>query len=147
MTAREFPLAWRSTQSEHGIIPAEVLARIIPLTATEADQCNQASLAFFQPNHTLSPALFGTIISRRNDNIPASECRTWLLDQQPADAPVVVSWQSDLGVRTTWYIFADYWDAFCYASSDDVIVWPEGKQWVLAYYHYELFEFGKNRKP
>ena len=126
---------------------SEVLARIVPLTAAEADQFNEESLSFFQPDHTLSPTLFGTIISQRNDHIPASEGRAWLFNQQRADTPVIVSWQPDLGVRTTWHIFADYWDAFCYPSSDDVAVWPEGKQWVLAYYHYELFEFGKDRKP
>jgi hypothetical protein len=110
MTAGKFLLAWRWTQSEHGIMPPEVLARIIPLTASEADKLNEESMTFFQPNHTLSPVLFGTIVSQPNDNIPASEGRTWLLNQQPADLPVVVSWQSDLGVRTTWHIFVSRGD-------------------------------------
>jgi len=127
-------------------MPAEVLAQIVPLTATEALQSNKESLTLYQPNQKLSAALYGTIATQRTDNIPPSEGRTWLLNQQPAEAPVVVSWQAELGVRTTWYIFADYWEAFCYPSSDDVTVWPEGKDWVLAYYHYELFEFAKSRK-
>lgn len=80
-------------------MPLQVLAGIIPLTASEAAELNGESLAFYQPNRTLSPLLFGTVISQRAD-LPASEGRAWLLEQQPADMPVIVSWQSDLGVRT-----------------------------------------------
>jgi hypothetical protein len=142
MTAQEFPLAWRWTQSEHGIMPPHILARIVPLEASEAAQINERSLTFYQESRTLSPSVFGAIVSQRAD-IPVDEARAWLLEQQPSDLSVFVSWQHDLAVRTTWRVFVDYWDSFCYPSSDDVAVWPESEEWVLAYHHYELFEFGK----
>ena len=146
MTAQEFPLAWRWTQSEHGVMPLHVLAAIVPLAASEAAQRNERSLTFYQQSRILSPSVFRTIISQRAE-IPAAEARAWLLQQQPTDVSVVVSWQPDLAVRTTWHVFTDYWDSFCYPSSDDVAVWPESEQWVLAYHHYELFEFGRKPQP
>ena len=146
MTAEEFPLAWRWTQADHETLPPEVLAQILPLAETEAPDANTESLAFYQANRSLSASRYGTITSLQT-HIPLAEGRAWLLRQQPDNARVIVSWQSDLGVRTTWRIFADYWDCFCYPSSDDVAVWPQRKQWVLAYYHYELFEFGREGKP
>jgi len=46
-----------------------------------------------------------------------------------------------LAIETTWSIFTEYWDAFCYPSSDDVTVVPVTGSWRLVYYHYEQFEF------
>ncbi len=142
MTAQEFPLAWRWTQSKHGDMPPDILTAIVPLAVSEATQLNKHSLSFYQPNHTLSPSAFREIVFQRAD-VSAGELRGWLLKQQPVDISVVVSWQAHLAVRTRWRVFADYWDSFCYPSSDDVTVWPVSEQWVLAYHHFEAFEFGR----
>jgi len=123
-------------------MPLHILAAIVPLAVSEAAQLNKRSLSFYQPSHTLSPSAFYEIVPQRAD-VPANELREWLLRQQPKDISVVVSWQANLAVRTTWRVFTEYWDSFCYPSSDDVAVWPVSEQWVLAYHHYELFEFGR----
>jgi len=145
MTVEEFPLAWRWTESEPGV-PAHMLASIVPLAASEAVQLNERLLAFCQHGRSLSRSLFPVVISQRTD-IPAGDVRAWLLQRQPRDIPVFVSWKVDLAVRTTWQVFTDYWESFCYPSSDDVVIWPASDEWVLAFYHYEQFEFGRKHGP
>ena len=146
MTVQEFPLAWRWTQSKHSILPPDILTAIVPLAVSEAEQLNKHSLSFFQPKRSLSPFVFREIAFRRAD-VSAGELRSWLLQQQPVDVSVVVSWQANLAVRTRWCVFADYWDSFCYPSSDDVTVWPASEQWALAYHHFEAVEFGRKVQP
>ena len=144
MTAQDFPLASRWTQSERGPMPSSVLARITPMTPFGAVRLNMRAMTFFQKSRTLSPEVFSTIIANPVE-IPAEKTREWLLKQHPGDCPVFVSWRAELALETSWHIITDYWDAFCYPSSDDLAVWPENEQWVLAYYHNETFEFGRKR--
>ena len=129
MTIQEFPLAWRWTQPSHAVLPAEVLAGIRPLRASEAAGVCTAALA---------PS--ASTVSR-----PASDpvdVRSWLRSVQPdSQVPVYVSWSEDLAVETRWGIFTEYWDDFCYPSSDDVTVAPVTGTWQLVYHHYEQFDF------
>jgi hypothetical protein len=128
MTIQEFPLAWRWTQSSHAILPADVLARIRPLSQPDA------ALIYGRSSH-----------QRAEDAVsyPASDStRSWLRNVQPDLATsVFVSWSEDLAVETTWEIFTEFWDDFCYPSSDDVSVIPVGGSWHLTYHHYEQFNF------
>ncbi|HKV52762.1 MAG TPA: hypothetical protein VJO52_16325 [Gemmatimonadaceae bacterium] len=66
-----------------------------------------------------------------------------LLSELPvaASAPVIVSWDADTAVITSWPVFVTYWTDFCYASSDDVTIWEPTKPWTLCYYHYEVMRF------
>ena len=130
MTIQEFPLAWRWTQSSHTVLPPDVLARIRPLSSAEAARVHQSSR---RPH------------SGAADSCPAEEesrTRIWLRRVQPElRAGVFVSWSEDLAVETSWDIFTEYWDDFCYPSSDDVTVVPVAGSWRLIYHHYEQFEF------
>ena len=130
MTIQEFPLAWRWTQSSHTVLPPDVLARIRPLSSAEAARVHQSS------RHPHSGAA---------DSCSAEEesrARIWLRRVQPElRAGVFVSWSEDLAVETSWDIFTEYWDDFCYPSSDDVMVVPVAGSWRLIYHHYEQFEF------
>ncbi|MFZ0828648.1 MAG: hypothetical protein WAO02_14610 [Verrucomicrobiia bacterium] len=142
MTAQEFPFAWRWPEAEPGVMSSNILASLVPLVTSEAVQLNERLLTFCLPSRRLAPAVFSVIVSRRAGN-PADTARAWLLQRQPGDVPVFVSWKVDLAVRTTWRVFTDYWDSFCYLSSDGVVIWPESEQWALAFYQNELFEFGR----
>ena len=130
MTIQEFPLAWRWTQPSHTVLPPDVLARIRPLSSAEAARVHQSS------RHPHSGAA---------DSCSAEEesrARIWLRRVQPElRAGVFVSWSEDLAVETSWDIFTEYWDDFCYPSSDDVTVVPVAGSWRLIYHHYEQFEF------
>jgi hypothetical protein len=129
MTIQEFPLAWRWTQRSHSVLPAEVLAGIRPLSASEAAGVS-----------TAAPAESATVVSRSaSDSV---DVRHWLRSVQPdSQARVYISWNRDWAVETSWHIFTEYWDDFCYPSSDDVTVVPTGGTWQLVYHHYEQFEF------
>ena len=65
----------------------------------------------------------------------------WLRAREPSLAvPVSVSWSRPCAVRTTWEIFTQRWDDFCYAGSDDVFVLPDSR-WLLAFSHEDWFSF------
>ena len=129
MTIQEFPLAWRWTQSSHAVLPREVLSGIVPLTPSEAAQL-----------HLGVPVQSVSAISCLTDG--SEDVQGWLRRVQPdGQVSVYVSWSDDLAVQTKWGIFTEYWDDFCYPSSDDVTVVPVTGSWRLEYYHYERFEF------
>ena len=129
MTIEEFPLAWRWTQPSHSVLPPEVLAGIRPLSPSEAARVCAAA------------PVEGASVLRH----PASEpedVRGWLRSiQSDSQASVYVSWSKDLAVETSWDIFAEHWNDFCYPSSDDVTVTPVAGTWQLVYHHDEHFDF------
>ncbi len=130
MTIQEFPLAWRWTQPSHAVLPPEVLASIAPVSRSEA--------ARLQPCRPFE----GVSVFCSTDG--SADVQGWLRQMQPDDqALVYVSWNEDLAVKTRWGIFTDYWDDFCYPSSDDVTVVPLAGGWQLNYHHYEQFEYAK----
>jgi hypothetical protein len=75
--------------------------------------------------------------------VSVSDGCSWLRAQAPnAAEEIVVSWDRETALRTTWDFFTSHWDDFCYPASDDVLVVPDGKSWVLRYHHEEIFYFG-----
>lgn len=129
MTIQEFPLAWRWTQPSHSVLPAEVLSNIRPLGPSEAAKAQIGGSSVQTPAASC-------------DAQDHADVRSWLRGMQPdAQALVHVIWRQDLAVETSWDIFTDYWDDFCYPSSDDVIVLPVVGAWQLVYHHYEQFDF------
>jgi len=40
-----------------------------------------------------------------------------------------------------WSVFCEYWDDFCYPSSDDVNIFLGNGEFFLRWHHYEVFEF------
>ena len=142
MNAETFPLAWRWTQPSHAVLPPEVLAQIHPMQAHESAQLSAKARSFRIDGH-LSPNNFGSL--RTHETIGSiAEARSWLREQQSdVTVEVFVEWDSELVISTTWQIFTEYWDDFCYPASDNVTVWPMTGAWVLLYHHYEQFEFGR----
>lgn len=128
MTIQEFPLAWRWTQSSHAVLPPDVLARIRPLSPSEAAHIQERSSRQYAGGAVCRPAGHGA--------------REWLRSVQPdLAASVFVSWSEAWAVETSWEIFTEYWDDFCYPSSDDVSVIPVAGTRHLTYHHYEQFDF------
>ncbi len=131
MSIQEFPLAWRWTQASHAVLPTEVLAQIHPLSASEASQLRSRC-----SRERASVASCSTA-----DSAGVSE---WLRRVQPdLRARVYVAWSDELAVETSWEIFTEHWDDFCYPSSDDVTVAPVVGTWQLVYHHYEQFDFSR----
>jgi len=129
MTIQEFPLAWRWTQPSHSVLPGEVLARIRPLSPFEAARVR-----------TESTPQASIVVSCSASE--ATAVRRWLHMVQPdSQLAIYVCWSPDVGVQMTWGIFEEYWDDFCYSSSDDVTIAPVSGTWRLIYHHYEQFDF------
>lgn len=142
MTIREHPLAWRWTQADHTLLPDATLARMFPIEESGAAHWWKRSVPLVT-NNGLNPAEFSSIVQHRAD-VALDIGRDWLLEQQPElGAPVVISWDNRMAIRTTWDIFTTHWDAFCYPSSDDVLIFPDSMRWVLFFFHEEEFQFGR----
>jgi hypothetical protein len=70
----------------------------------------------------------------------------WLITQYDnKETRVILSWQPNVAVSTTWGIFARYWDEFCYPRADDLDIWSDAQSWVLLYHHDEFMQFGRPR--
>jgi hypothetical protein len=90
----------------------------------------------------LSDNLFDVDVTR-TATFDRDQGRVWLLARQPnKESSVILSWQPDTALKTTWGIFTDYWDDFCYGASDDLSVWPEDADWALLFHHEDEFHFG-----
>jgi hypothetical protein len=130
----QFPLRWRFTDPRRSAIPPEALKRIRPLTASRANECAAAARVRGSEERT-----FG--VTFRSDDRP-DDVRSRLRGLPPAPGEeILVSWNSNTAVTSTWDVFVAYWDDFCYPSSDDVTVWPVDEGWTLCYRHYEIFQF------
>src|SRR5438046_819950 len=105
-----------------------------PIEQREARHLFQKSLHFLVRD-SLPPREFTTIV-RHSADVPTEVGRSWLRDQQPdLSVQMFVSWQQEAAIPTRWEIFTEYWDDFCYPSSDDVLVWPESERRALFYFH------------
>lgn len=130
MTIREFPLAWRWTNSSHALFPDDVLGNLQPLEVADARKLSKPMIASF-PRET-----------RIDAAITTEEGRAWLLEQNPnVEEQVIISWTENLAIKTTWKIFTEHWEDFCYPASDDLAVLPESNAWMLLYHHNEEFKF------
>ena len=141
-----FRLAWRWTDARYNILPPAVLDDIRPLKADKAETL----ATFLRPQRQGSEAegfmppgyrLVDQIDCSSND---VNTVRNWLAAKIPHLAEhVVVFWQSNEAVLTSADIFCHYWDDFCYPASDDVDILPQNGDWLLVYWHEEVFFFGQ----
>jgi hypothetical protein len=63
----------------------------------------------------------------------------WLRRLVTSDYVVVACWSETDAVLLPWNVFCRSWSAFCYPSSDDVIVFPLTEEWILAFSHEGTF--------
>ena len=144
MDTSQFPLAWRWTDEQYAVPPADVLAQIVPQTLEQAKALFDESLGLTD-NDGLSPALFN-LAQIATGHADPSQIMAWLLEHHAdGQTQVYLSWQHDTAALTSWGIFAKYWDEFCYPASDDLIVLPADRRWALLYHHSEFMQHGLHR--
>ena len=137
-----FSLAWRWTQESHNVFPDSILEQLQPLDADTASQLNEQHLSCFDGFY-LNRELFSSIQSVDNEG----SFSTFLTELDIEDiTPIYLSWNADTALKTTWGIFRQYWDDFCYPASDDVTISPENMEWLLFYFHEDIFEFGIGKR-
>jgi hypothetical protein len=114
------------------MLPPAVLEQLHPLNPADAERVHRDAVEERPSGNSYTTS----------DPDPVG-VRIWLRRVQPdLAARVYVSWDQDSAIETTWSIFTEYWDDFCYPSSDDVTVLPITGGWWLEYRHYEEFKFG-----
>jgi hypothetical protein len=132
-----FALLWRWTSPTHAVLPAAALATIRPL--------QPAAIARFDTEaeaRCLADGAGPAEGSFAADALDAAGVRARLEQLEIASTEsVLVHWNRDLAVQTTWATFVRYWDSFCYPASDDVTVWAPGADWTLCYWHHEHMTF------
>ncbi len=139
-----FPLKWRWTDSRWNKLPDDALKTIQPLSETKARELCQYTLQFSDQSG-LTESLFEHI-EQINTSGEESEIQRWLLTcSSNLNQTVIVSWNNRLAVLVKWKVFCEYWDDFCYPSSDDVAIFPLSEEWMLIYSHSEYFDFGRSR--
>ena len=119
------------------------------MIALEPEQCAQSheiSLTLLKDDWALS-SLYQQATTPTGQKQTA-KVKDWLLSQQNAlTTPVILSWDEETALNTTWGTFAHYWDDFCYPSSDDLVVFPDHLEWCVFYAHYEILVYGKKNVP
>lgn len=78
--------------------------------------------------------------SALDDQLPMQ----WLKGIRLTPQRVTISWDRDRALNLPWSIFCEYWDDFCYPSSDDVDVFLENGKCFLRWTHYEVFELDED---
>ena len=140
----DFPLIWRWTSPAHALFSHSELAGLHPCSPVEAARIHDDSRAF-DIRDGLDPQYFSGL-SAHSANVSTAEGSSWLRAQVPDLAEqVVVSWERDTALQTSWDFFTARWDDFCYPSSDDVLILPDSGSWVLRYHHEEIFYFGSRK--
>ena len=139
-------MAYRWNQPTHAVLPDEVIRRIVPLSEEKAREV-------FARLRPLVDVRDGCLVGNRfhatetaDASGPDESVRRWLLGLGlAADTKVIIQWSDQWAITTDFGIFCGYWEAFCYPSSDDVVIWPFDDAWLLFYHHEETFSFGNRR--
>ena len=141
ITIENFDLKWRFTETKHHLLPSQDLSFIKPLSRSKAKVFNKISLQYLG-NACLLESKFDQIDALN----PAKDYETvklWLHEKSlNPESEIIVSWDNSNCVITNWGIFCKYWAAFCYPSSDDILIWSSLDKWMLYYCHEEILEFG-----
>lgn len=140
----QFNLKWRWTDPKWNQFSSPTLSKIQPLQAATAKELWKDALTLRQGSR-LNPNLFSQVTQIDTTN-PRQTVQEWLYQRGvDQDQTIFLFWDQQTAVVTKWEVFYEYWDDFCYPSSDDVTIWPISKEWALCYYHSELFCFGRRR--
>jgi hypothetical protein len=134
----DFPLLWRWSRAGTREIPARALGTIRPLSKAKAEEIAPEALRLALPRPTSELEL--SIATDWDDSEPVRS-RLSGLPVSP-DTVVIVSWNASTAALTVWSSFVQFWDDFCYPSSDDVTVWAPGEPWCLNYRHFQFIEYG-----
>ena len=135
----QFSLAWRWTDPAYSVLPHSSATAIRPLAPAKAAELASEGRSRCQPHRV---AEFDMVVAADSDCADSVRDRLLALGVDP-ETEVVVSWDADTALLTSWRVLVDHWPDFCYPSSDDVSVWASGESWTLCYRHFQVFEFSR----
>ena len=148
----DFPLKWRLTDPKYAELSSAHLAQIRPLDKTSSrDLWSYILESNLHGNDTFREGFFQSVesisILNSEGDFAGEEARIrkWLYRCSfPFDMRVLLSWQPDLAVETTWKMFVKYWSDFYYPMSDDLTICDRSLMWALLFHHEERVFFGTN---
>jgi hypothetical protein len=136
-----FSLEWRFSDQNHNVLPKDKLSKITPLNQEAAFRMHENSMPLIKNFH-LDNDKFQEI-QKLNNAHESTITRQWLSERIPTEnTKIIVSWDKENCVIVHSEVFCEYWDDFCYPSSDDVVIFPLRGKWVLYYFHEDQFQFG-----
>lgn len=149
MNIRQHELAWRWTDSQHTVLPEDVLDALHPIDGVETRQFHEIALSCLGNDGFLLSSEFNSKATI-TEHLSGEAGSDWLTQQYPiSETEVVLSWNQTTALKTSWGIFVAYWQDFCYPGSDDLVVFPltprSTHNWVLLYHHVEEFHFGRRK--
>src|SRR5690606_31349771 len=130
----------RWTQPSHRVLPAAVMAQIVPIPQVKAPAGVAARGGLYRE-------ALGEVRSVPAGDVSREAGTAGLRGVAAARAARVIVWlEPSIAVRTTWEIFTRYWDDFWYPESVDVEVFSPSGEWLLLYHHWQAFEWGRRRE-
>jgi len=151
----DFPLKWRFTDPKYRELPQGHLDQLHPLDSESSkilwDYIMDSDLhsddpfksGFFQHVESVS---IGDTDGYDEEDEEVDRIQKWLYRCAiPFDRRVLLSWEPDSAVETTWKMLVKYWSDFYYPVSDDLTVCDESLQWALLFHHKEKLYFGTNQ--
>jgi hypothetical protein len=138
---RKFELAWRWTDPKYTVFPDSTVKKLIPLDNKVASDIDKKIRTFYD-----GPKLKRKLLYSWQRYDAENSCSSFLEGLEIIDETIIIlSWDIDTALKTNWSVFRTYWDDFCYPVSDDLTILPEDESWLLAYFHEQVFEYGKIR--
>jgi len=126
----DFSLSWRWTDPQYDVLSPGILEQIIPLTSASAAMILNKTEKDCQQN-------INGVRIEANEATAENLLKLKIKDI----TEIYISWDADTAVITRWSVFCNFWNSFCYPSSDDVIIWSPSHDWVLCYSHDEYFTY------
>ncbi|MFT5706379.1 MAG: hypothetical protein ACI9ES_000658 [Oceanospirillaceae bacterium] len=124
-----FSLAWRWTSSSRAKLPIDALSELIPLSTESVSRLASTQVKHFPCGAT------------RFDSTDGPEpTRQWLKKLNVSTQKITILWDEETALTLPWPVFCEYWDRFCFPSSDDADMFLEDGQFFLRWNHYEVFE-------
>lgn len=148
----DFPLKWRFTDPKYVELSDAHLAQVRPLDEQSSrrlwDYIGQSGLHGSDPFRAGFFRNLESVSTLHDEGDYAGEdsrVRNWLYQcALPFEKRVLLSWQPDLAVETTWQLLVKYWSDFYYPTSDDLTVCDESLEWALLFHHAGKAFFGTN---
>lgn len=135
----QFALAWRFTDERWSRRGGAALRDVRPLTVARAAALH-GPLA--DACHVARESSAQHLPAACQDEAGAREVGAALAALAPADQErIVLSWDPQTALETSWRTFREQWEVFCYPGSDDLTISPLDERWMLCYHHWEEFSF------
>ena len=144
----QFPLKWRFTDPRYRALPLVHLEQVRPLSSESSRRLWDLTL----PLHKELPftaGFFRVVESIALDNADRTAIRgvrKWLFSRGvPFKSSVLLSYQPEWAIATTWKMVVKYWNDFWYPGTDDLTIVDESLAWALLLWHDREAFFGDNR--